>query len=78
MAQLAQLTVTMYDIQVQIKTSAVTSTNPTIKNRKLYCWIAEANSLMGVKLARPRKLAIKSRHTTKIGLGGVKKGVNDS
>ena len=77
MAQLAQLTVTMHDIQVQIKTSAVTSTNPTIKNRKLYCWIAEATSPMGVKPALPRKLAIKRSKTTRKDLGEVKRGSND-
>ena len=49
MAQLAQITVTMNDMQVQLKTLTSTTSNPTRTKRKFYCWICGSNFTHGSK-----------------------------
>ena len=77
MVKLAQTTVTVNAMQVQLKTLSLTTTNPTRTHRKFYCWICGRNFSHGSKTCSGNKTGQRRKCTTRLDWAEVKMGAND-
>ena len=74
--QLAQMTVTMYDMQAQIKKLSSTTTKPTRTNIQYNSWICGKKTLVEVKPSWKRKQATRRKCIVRRNWEETKMGAN--
>ena len=74
MAQLSHMTVTMNDMQAQLKSFAYAQTNRARPKRKQYCWICRSNFTHERKTCSSKKAGHQDEVYYNKSLGGSEKG----